>query len=65
MNYWIYLNFRFGSCKYAEMKAKKVDRNALEVGGASFSIVIFGNISLIKSKNSSDHKSVLILAIVW
>jgi len=47
------------------MKAKKVDRNTLAVESASFSLVIFGNMRLIKSKKSSDHKSVLILVIVW
>lgn len=59
------MNFRFGACKYAQMKAKKVDRNTLAVESASFSLVIFGNMRLIKSKKSSDHKSVLILVIVW
>lgn len=54
------MNFRFGACKYAQMKAKKVDKNALELASARFGIVIFGNMSLIKSRNSSDHKSVVI-----
>lgn len=59
MNYWIYLNFRFRACKYAQMKAKKVDKNA----SARFGIAIFGNMNLIKSRNSSDHKSVVILVV--
>lgn len=61
------MNFRFNACKYAQMKAKKVDRNALAIESGSFSLVIFGkaHLRLIKSKNSSDHKSVLILVIVW
>lgn len=47
MNYWIYLNFRFRACKYAQMKAKKVEKNTLAVASARFGIVIFGNMSLI------------------
>lgn len=64
MNYWIYLNIRFRACKYAQMKAKKVDKNAFAVASARFGIVIFGNVSLIKSRNSSDHKSVVIPIVV-
>lgn len=46
------------------MKAKKVDKNTLAVSSARFGIVIFGNMSLIKSRNSSDHKSVVIPTVV-
>lgn len=58
------MNFRFRACKYAQMKAKKVDKNALAVASARFGIIIFGNMSLIKSRNSDDHKSVVILVVV-
>lgn len=64
MNCWIYLNFRFRACKYAQMKAKKVDKNAFAVASARFGIVIFGNMNLIKSRNWSDHKSVVMLIAV-
>lgn len=60
MNYWIYLNLRFRACKYAQMKAKKVDKNALAVASVRFGVVILGNRSFIKSRNSSDRKSVVI-----
>jgi len=36
----------------------------LAVASGRFGIVIFGNRSLIKSRNSDDHKSVLILGVV-
>lgn len=64
MNYWIYLKFRFRACKYAQMKAEKVDKNAFAVASARFGIAIFGSMNLIKSRNSSDHKSVVILIVV-
>lgn len=41
------MNFRFRACKYAQMKAKKVEKNTLAVASARFGIVIFGNMSLI------------------
>lgn len=47
------------------MKAKKVDKNAFAVASARFGTVIFGNTRLIKSRNSSDHKSVVIPIVVF